>query len=166
MANIVGYTLGDNFDYFYDSTLASTNATSTTLIKSLLIPAGSMTATGVNTIFRIDAGVRKTGTANLASVYFYVNTSSSLTSATLLGTYNFGAASTLNFVFTRFGAIAASSSTVFLTAGTSTQSDYFGIGGASSDVNINWTVNQYIIFAGSVVNSADTIGAYFIKVSN
>jgi hypothetical protein len=165
MAKIVEYTLGAKFDYFYTSTLASTSSLTEVLILSVLIPANSMTATGTNTVFRIDAGIRKTGTTNTATVKFYANTANNLTSALQLGTYSV-ASNVLTSMFNRFGAIANSSSTEFFTSTTSLSSDYQGIAGAGTTVNINWTVDQYIILAGNVVNGADSIGGFFLKVSN
>jgi hypothetical protein len=165
MAKIVEYTLGDKFDYFYDSTIFSTNSISIVKMSSLLIPANSMNATGTNTVFRLDAGIRKTGTTAAAVVYFYVNTADSLTSAVQLATYTV-TSSLLTATFSRFGAIAATNSTVFLTTTTNSQSDYSAIAGAAASINIDWTVNQYLILGGAVLNAADTIGSFFFKVSN
>ena len=164
MAKLVTYTLGDKFDFFRTTgSLTTTNITETVLM-SVLIPASSMTADNI-TIFRIEAGVAKTGTANSASCRFYVNTSGVIAGATQLASFTIPS-TTLTTMFSRFGAISSSTSTEFFGSSTSNSSDYFGQAGGVTTVNINWTVDQYIILAGNVVNAADSIGGFYLKVSN
>lgn len=131
-----------------------TGTTSVTSSASILIPANAITARSVIEItFR---GIRVSGTASTIAVSMYVNTSNSLSGASLLATINSMTVS--NFITggkrSAFVDTSANQITV-LNAGATTGDDYLNTG-ANTVLTFDETVNNYLIFAIQLSNSGDT----------
>jgi hypothetical protein len=145
-----------------DGTLVSATAVNT-LSQSVLIPANTFT---VGSIFQLFAVYRFTGITAIKVVRFYVNTSASLTGATLLGTNSATiVASSLYAIWGKIFVVKSATNTeVGGTAG-NTGLTIEGVATAVSNVNIDWTVNQYLIMAIQL-NVADTgiVSAYKITL--
>ena len=139
----------------YISTTDGTAISSTTTIgitSSQLIPANTLVAGNVLRI--IARFIKSTAVAN-TSFYIYVNTSNSLTGATQL------AIVTAN---TRFNGlkrdlfVKSASATQLYSSTTSAATDDATQSNAPSSINIDWTQNQYIIFAVGHSGATDTGG--------
>lgn len=134
-----------------DSTAVS-GTTANTLATSQLITGGTF-ASG-NQLLVTCRGV-KTGTVGTCTMRIYVNTTSSLTGATLLGTVGPTTASNLFFQIER---------NMFIKSATNTQVANTTANGAfdltqftsASAVNIDWSTDKYIIFALQNSNNSDS----------
>lgn len=142
-----------------DST-ALTGTTAITLMKSILIPANTYVTGDVVKI--LNRAIRNTATG--ASVnYFYINTTNSLTGATLVGTQS--------GVFSFYAmerSIYIKSSTVSETADATNSvsgSEVAASTAANSNLNIDWTVNQYIIaaFKNAAVGNSTVMSSLIIQ---
>ena len=124
-----------------DST-ALTGTTAITLMKSILIPANTYATNDVVKI--LNRGVRNT-TTGTASNYFYINTTNSLTGATLIGIQSgaFRFFSMERNLHIKSATISETSNT----ANSSNSDEATTTTGARQTFNIDWSVNQYIIAA-------------------
>ncbi len=170
MSKINSFNVGNLYKVVTTTTPSGTvNATSNTLINSILIPANTFTA---NDIVTLDTCVSKSGGVYNGSVYFYYNTSSSLVGATLIATFsNFGTSTRIAPLYRRL-AIATSDGSGNGTQVVSTSyvarddiGSYNYTGGFST-LSINWTSSLYIIVSGLVANSAENLTCQWIKVAN
>jgi hypothetical protein len=83
----------------------------------------------------------------------YVNTTSSLSGATLVGTYQ---AAALAIPMQRILVIKTTTNTEVMPSGTSLISDFGSPSTvALTSLNIDWTINQFVIFAVQDANQAD-----------
>jgi hypothetical protein len=142
-----------------DST-ALTGTTAITLMKSVLIPANTFT-TG-DTIKILNRAVRNTATGG-AIDYMYINTTNTLTGATLVGTMS-GSLSFYGMERSLYIKSATNSET-YNTALSSAGSEVTtGTSGASS-LNINWAVNQYVIaaFQNAAVGNSTVMSSLIIQ---
>lgn len=125
-----------------------------TISASILIPANTLTATSViETTWR---AIRVSGTASTITVDAYVNTSNSLSGATLLATINSMTAS--NYISQGIRSIFCNTSTnqwTVLNSGATTGSDYLNTG-ANSVLTVNEASDNYLIFAIQLANTGDT----------
>lgn len=140
----------------YISTTDTTPVTGTTaftLIRSQLIPAGTFQ---VGDIVTIRQRVRKTGTAAVFLSGIYVNTTASLTGSLQLGVYSStsGALAYTQMKRELFIKSATSTETVF--TNTSLPTDDITTT-AVSTTNINWAIDQYILFVVQPSSAADSI---------
>lgn len=142
-----------------DST-ALTGTIAITLMKSILIPANTF-ATG-DIVKILSRAIRSTATGS-ASNLFYINTTNSLTGATLT-------ASQINT--TRFYAMERNlyikSTTISETINVSTNINSDNAAAsivANANLNIDWTVNQYIIaaFQNSAVGDSTVMSSLIIQ---
>ena len=142
-----------------DST-ALTSTTAITLMKSVLIPANTYT-TG-NVIKILNRAVRNTATGGAIN-YMYINTSNSLTGATLVGTMS-GSISFYGMERSLYIKSATNSETFNATASAAGSEVVTGINGASS-LNINWAVNQYVIaaFQNAAVGNSTVMSSLIIQ---
>ena len=170
MAKIIGYNVGVKYKVVTTTTPAgSVNSIFNTLINSLLIPANTFSSGDIVTI---ETCVTKSATNNTFSFYFYVNTSSTLSGATLVAT-NTSVASNIRAaqLYRRLAIDVASGSgngTIVLNTSFATRED---IGSTNyttgfSTLTTNWTVDQYLIVSGSIVSGFDTLSCQWIKASN
>lgn len=142
-----------------DST-ALTGTTAITLMKSVLIPANTYTTGDVVKI--LNRAVRNTATGG-AIDYMYINTTNTLTGATLVGTMS-GAFSLYGMERSLYIKSATNSETFNTTAGAAGSEVTTGVNGASS-LNINWTVNQYVIasFQNAAVGNSTVMSSLIIQ---
>ena len=133
---------------------AVTGTTVDTLSRSLLIPANTFTGNGM---LEILARFTKSGTAGSINTRVYLNTSASLTGATLIATFNAGsAAGTVYSQGIRTARINSNTLTVAGLASTGVFTDYST--GANPMVSTTFTtsVDNYLIFSVQLANSGDT----------
>ena len=170
MAKIIGYNVGVKYKVVTTTTPArSVNSPSNTLINTLLNPGNSFSSGDMVTI---ETCVTKSATNNAFSFYFAVNTSATLVGATLVAT-NTSVASNIRAaqLYRRLAIDVASGSgngTIVLNTSFAARED---IGSTNyttgfSTLTTNWTVDQYLIVAGSVVSTSDTLSCQWIKASN
>ena len=141
-----------------DST-ALTGTTAITLMKSILIPANTY-ATG-DVVKILNRAIRNTASGTAIN-YFYINTTNSLTGATLVGTQSTGAS-----YYAMEKSIYIKSTTISETINTvSSSSSEIGVGtNGISNLNIDWTVNQYIIaaFQNATVGQSTVMSSLIIQ---
>jgi nitrogen fixation protein len=142
-----------------DST-ALTGTTTITLMKSILIPANTY-ATG-DVVKLLNRAIRSTATGTAIN-YFYINTTNSLTGATLVGTQ-----SSASRYYANERNLYIKSTTVSETINviTSISSDTnVSSVNANSNLNIDWTVNQYIIaaFQNAAVGNSTIMSSLIIQ---
>lgn len=143
------------------TTSGTTSGTSITLLKSGLIPANTVQ---VGSKLRMVAKFYKTGSLGQGRTRFYINTSNTLTGATLLATQGL---STGNFFsLTRTPEVKSATNTEFPLTSTSLSGDEGGVVAMASmsSININWTVDQYIIAAGECANAGDSMTCQSLEV--
>jgi hypothetical protein len=171
MAKIDGFNVGKKYAVVTSTTpTGSVNSTSITLIHSILIPANTFVVDDVVTIETCNS---KSATNNTFSQYFYINTSASLSGAILIATNTGIVAGTRAAQLYRRLAINVPAGTGNATIGiNSTFNIRDDIGSTNnhstgfSTLSINWTVDQYLIVAGSVVNTSDSLTCQWIKAAN
>jgi hypothetical protein len=142
-----------------DST-ALTGTTAITLMKSVLIPANTFT-TG-DTIKILNRAVRNTATGG-AIDYMYINTTNTLTGATLVGTMS-GSLSFYGMERSLYIKSATNSETYNTSLSSAGSEVTTGTSGASS-LNINWAVNQYVIaaFQNAAVGNSTVMSSLIIQ---
>ena len=125
---------------------AVTGVTTNVKVVSQLIPANTF-ATG--DIIQIKSRIGKTGVGGLVTLRSYINTADSLTSpAPILITTATTANVNQNYMgIDRSAIIKSSTITQTANAASSILLDASSLQGALTNSNINWTVDQYIIFA-------------------
>jgi hypothetical protein len=169
MAKIDGFNVGKKYAVVTSTTpTGSVNSTSNTLINSLLIPANTFSSGDIVTI---ETCVTKSATNNTFSFYFYVNTSATLVGATLVATNTSVATATRAAQLYRRLAIdvaaGAGNATIAVNSTFGVRDDISGTYTTGfSTLSINWTVNQYLIVAGSVVSTSDFLTCEWIKAAN
>jgi hypothetical protein len=120
---------------------AITGIASEQISSSQLIPANTFQ---VGDIVRVTWRVTKTGTSSLTTCKLYVNTTASLVGAVQLGQVLAGFTNSNSNGFQRYLAIKASNNTQ--TIGNASTFTDFNTLTAGINANINWSVDQYIIF--------------------
>lgn len=130
----------------------------------LLVPANTFT---VGDIVKIQGVFTKPNAATATSFLLYINTSNQLSGATQLGIFN--TTTTRWNPITRTLSIESPTSTTLHTTTLSTYNDDIATGTAAvrSSVNINWGVDQYILFAAqnaTLVDRTDTFRFYAKKI--
>ena len=139
---------------------ALTGTTAITLMKSILIPANTY-ATG--DIIRILNRVIRSTATGTATNFFYINTTNSLTGATLVATQ-----STASRFYALERNLLIKSTTISETVDVAftISSDILGVStSANSDLNINWSVNQYVIaaFQNAAVGNSTVMSSLIIQ---
>lgn len=141
-----------------DST-ALTGTTAITLMKSILIPANTY-ATG-DVVKILNRAIRNTATGT-ANNYYYINTTNSLTGATLVGTQSIAAS-----YYAMEKTLYIKSSTISETINTASSSGSEVGTGTNGIINLNidWTVNQYIIaaFKNAAVGDSTVMSSLIIQ---
>ncbi len=130
----------------------------------LLVPANTFT---VGDMVKIQGVFTKPNAASATSFLLYVNTSNTLSGATQLGIYN--TTTTRWNPITRTLSIESPTSTTLHTTTLSTYNDDIVATTAAvrASVNINWGVNQYILFTAqnaSLVDRTDSFRFYAKKI--
>lgn len=137
-----------------------TGTTAITLMKSVLIPANTF-ATG-DVVKILSRAIRNTATGS-ANNLFYLNTTNTLTGATLLATQT---STSIFFGMERSIYIksATNSETIIPTNSSSGSEVGVSVLGVSN-LNINWAVNQYIIaaFQNAAVGNSTVMSSLIIQ---
>ena len=161
----------------------TSSSTSEVKLASVLIPANSY---GLDDILEVKALLFKTNSNAGCTIRFYINDTDDLVTPTQIGTVTFpvttGGTNINSLNFFRRLAIAVANGTgrgtVVFRNTTSAANDIFfsyqavdrltinSSAGGVSNLSINWTVDNYIIVAGSVVNTLDILQYKFLKVNN
>jgi hypothetical protein len=151
-----------NAAYFMDTTETSVTGTVETINKTLLLPANRFSA---QSSFKIIARIRKDNQGfNQTTTKIYIGTNPASTSgATLIANHLFGAVSNFTqVILERSILIHSSTQSIFnLTANTSATDV---ITGTQNIVNIDWTVNQYVIITTATNNAAYTAFVRSIQI--
>lgn len=161
---------------------ATSSSTSEVKLASVLIPANTY---GLNDILEVKSLLFKTNSNGGCTLRFYVNTTDDLVTPTQVGIVTFPVTtggSTINSLnFFRRLAIAVANGTgrgtVVFRNTTSAANDIFfnysgvintsiAIAGGVTNLAIDWTVDNYLIVAGSVVSSSDILQYKYLKVNN
>lgn len=143
------------------TTSGTTSGTSITLLTSGLIPANTIQ---VGSKLRMVAKFYKTGSLGQGRTRFYINTSNTLTGATLLATQGL---STGNFfALTRTPEVKSATNTEFPLTSTSLSLDEGAVitMASMSSINIDWTVDQYIMAAGECANAGDSMTCQSLEI--
>lgn len=141
-----------------DNSTAVTGTTANSIVSSILVPANTFASSG---IIDIAARYLKTGTAGNQNLRMYVNTSSSLTGATLVASFYNGA----NTQVGAWRTANISSNTIrFLSSSGVFSSDLASIAGSGTSATFNTSVDNYIIFAVQLVSGSDSCVLQFHKV--
>jgi len=146
---------------------ASPNATHTgdtnnTLVYSKLIDANVV---GTGDVINIELKCTiPSGQSAGKSIRLYVNTSASLSGATLLATYTSTNASFRYFEINRIINVEGATSAIILTSASLLSDKALAGTTAISDVSIDWTVAQYIIVAIQLGNSGDSTTLRMVNV--
>ena len=138
-----------------------TGTTADTLTTSVTIPANTFTT---GDILRIESFNEFLGTAGTKQVRFYINTSASLSGASLLATTPAASAATKSIGIDSLMAIKSATNTRL--KATNAQSYTFtGItSNGNSSVNIDWTAIQYIIVSIQLANTGDSGFNSFLSI--
>lgn len=142
-----------------DST-ALTGTIATTLMKSILIPANTF-ATG-DVVKILNRAIRSTATGTSTN-YFYINTTNSLTGATLVGTQS---GAVRFYAMERNLYIKSTTVSETIDTATSVSTDNTAVlAAANSNLNINWGVNQYIIgaFQNAAVGNSTVMSSLILQ---
>lgn len=132
---------------------AITGTTGVTYVRSVLIPANTFQ---VGDVIRIRQRGRKTGAAGVTTMGIYINTLDQFSGSTILGAYTTTAASHLWVQMKRDFYIKSATSTEGMTASGTAPTDEISFATAATSTNINWAVNQYIIFTVNPNSAADS----------
>jgi len=141
----------------------ASSGTTNTISISVLIPANTF---ALDDVIRINHRVRVSGIAATRETRVYVNTSASLTGAIVVSLATL-TSTTLAANLQRFLAIKnATTNTEVVSVTTSLLTDYNNVPSTASvtTLAINWTVDQYIIFAVNATNGADSIRATMYSI--
>jgi hypothetical protein len=147
-----------------DGAANAASSTANTISISVLIPANTF---ALDDVIRINHRIRVSGVAAIRETRVYANTSASLTGAILVSTATL-TSTTLAANLQRFLAIKnATTNTEVVSATTSLLTDYNSVPSPASvtTLAINWTVDQYIIFAVNATGTgADSIRATMYSI--
>lgn len=135
-----------------------TGTTSQTISSSLLIPANTF---GTNGIMEIFARWQKTGTLGTQTLRMYVNTSATLTGATLIASIL--ATSTNTFCHGMRTAKVSSNTLNMMTTATTSQTDLGAF--LNTTITFNTSIDQYIIFTVQLVSVSDSSVVEWAKVT-
>jgi len=131
-----------------------TGTTALTLIYSQLIPANTFI---LNDIVRISYRGLKTGTAGTNSATFYVNTTNTVSGASLLGTFATTALVRMMQIDRKLYIKNVTSNTETYINNVNSPYEYTNVPtSVFSNIAINWTVDQYLICANTLGNSGDS----------
>lgn len=149
----------------YKSTTDGTGITGVAteqISASQLIPANVFT---VGDIIRITWRFRKTGTASVPTTKLYVNITNSISGAAQLMVWNAGFTNSFTNQAQRTLAIKSATNTEVFPPSVTTPNEYQSVAVAVTAANINWTVDQYLIFMCQLsTGSADVVRTSFYLI--
>ena len=165
-------TLKTYFDTIYQSVSSVTYKSTTdhsvtgviteTVLHTEPIPAGTVSVGDVITAY---LRFTKTGTAGTLIAKAYINTTPAIGGSNFFAPTTF--ASTILYVSSnKFGLVKSTTQTQFANANVNNDLGLGGSGGTLSNFNIDWSVDQYIVFTATISNTADvgTLGGYLIEI--
>jgi len=129
-----------------------TGTTSETLLASTLVPANTFS---VDDVINLEIRCKRASATGATSHRIKINTSNSLSGATLAGIVTNNNA-VLMPTFSRNLCIKSSTYTEVMGTSASFSTDVGSITSAISSINIDWTINQYIIISVQPSASAET----------
>jgi hypothetical protein len=158
--NIPQYSGGGGSNYKSTTDGIATSTANNTLSQSQLITGGTF-ATG--DIIRIHCRMRATGIVGTKTMRIYVNATNDLTAAVLVGTYLSGVNSTIQGM-KRDLVIKSATNTETFPATVAIATDD-SASNSFTNSNIDWSINQYIIFANQRNSAGDTLltSSYLIE---
>lgn len=167
MSKLIGYNFGSPFKIFQNTTSASTSSTVIVYLSGVLIPNDTYR---VGDFVRAYAMFEKIGANGGYDVRLYWNTTNDLSgSPVLLGVLSATTTNAATYNIWRqikiFGTTGANS-VILPTDVTTDTNDIFPRGSRPSFVNIDWTVNSYIIAAADCGSASDSIRVHYLKVAN
>jgi hypothetical protein len=130
-----------------------TGTTSTTISKVLLIPANTFTSSGGMLEFLVR--YQKTGSAGSVNCLAYINTSPTLTGATIIARYT-NNASVLNVQGIRTGRVNSNTLTTWPTFAVFLF-DWASNSGVRSSTTFNTSVDNYLLFTVQLNSGADSM---------
>jgi hypothetical protein len=131
-----------------------TGSTALTLLYSQLIPANTF---AVNDVIRLSSRGLKTGVTSGSALNHYINTSNTISGATLLASYAPGATFRMLQNDRKLYIKNITGNTEVYATTVSSYLDFQPTGTqVFGNIAINWTVDQYIIFGGQLFGSADS----------
>lgn len=138
-----------------------TGNTNNTLLKSCLIPANTLSS---GKVLRIIVYNQATGTAGTKTIRVYFNTSAAIGGASIIALAQM-AAGGLSLDIWRDGLISTGSYLGIVT-GSSQVTSFANLTAAKVATSVNWTVDQYLVIAGQLANSGDTVtcNGYVIEI--
>ncbi len=139
-----------------------TLTTANTLSSTLLIPANTV---AVGDSISIKARASKTGTASTSRIFIYINTSATLSGATLLASGPSAAGLQIFQQLSRELIVKSSTVTESFPTGTALITDDNTTSVAISNTNIDWTTNKYFIFSLILGNANDSIKTTYSRVT-
>jgi len=145
---------------YVNTTLQSALATGETLVGSYLIPANTFAANGS---FEIALKVGSTSGAVSLQAKLYINTTSTLTGATLIATS--GNAATSGYFNMIRNSFISSSNILTLNSALATNSDLVTSGNTQSSIAFDVTANRYLLVSltPSVPATAEVRGVKFVQ---
>lgn len=155
------------------TTFTSSNSVAITKLASVFVTASYFK---INDILTVTSAITKTGVNGTCSFYLYINDTDSLTTPTLLGRYSSFVTNGINFLFQRRLAIdnptGAGNGTIIMNSSTPAINDlavsgtgHGATGGGFQYVPINWGTASYIIVAGAVRSTSDSIKAISLQIT-
>ena len=158
--NIPQYSGGGASNYKSTTDGIATSTANNTLSQSQLITGGTF-ATG--DIIRIYCRMRATGIVGTKTMRIYVNATNDLTAAVLVATYLSGVNSTIQGM-KRDLVIKSATNTETFPATVAIATDD-SASNSFTNSNIDWSINQYIIFANQRNSASDTLltSSYLIE---
>lgn len=143
-----------------DSAVVS-GTTTNTIVSQSLIPANTF---GAGDVIEIRSRAIKTVGNGTTTLRTYVNTSNSLSGATLISTAT-GAGTILYLQSYKTLIIrTATNSEVFIATSTVVTDETSATGTTTTTVSNDWTANQYIIFAIQNGNTANSVSLSYYKI--
>jgi hypothetical protein len=136
-----------------DSAVIS-SSTALTLVYSQLIPANTFAA---GDIVRLSYRGQKTNFNGGNSCFIYINTSSTVSGATLLGTWATTANPRMEQMDRKLYIKNVTTNTEMYNVTAPSAGEYTNTAtSAFTNIAINWTIDQYIIFANTLASALDT----------
>ena len=167
MSKFTPFPIGNPYKVKTNVTAGSaTSNTANTLLNSVLVPANTFTA---GDVVMMEAMVSKSAALSTYTMYFYWNTTNSLSGAIQIGISGTLGSPVRSQVMNRQALIrtANGGGTGTLVANSSTGINLDSIvTGASSTLAINWTVDGYFIVSASHISASETVTGEWVKISN
>jgi hypothetical protein len=133
-----------------------------TLISSFLVPANTLNAGDL--LYLISRSIRTGAQSNTATMRYYINTTNSLSGATLIGTNAAIATAGRLSIFERtYAVLNQTTNTNAFVSATQALTDVTSSTIAPTTLTIDWTTDQYIIINATLLNAADNVSLiYFL----